>query len=63
MLSIPKFVYDFANYRRATICQNKLMQKDIAAKALSKINNTIHCAEQSYITIDEAMQCILNCFE
>lgn len=63
MFTLPRFVYDFANYRRAAICQNKQMQKDVAEKALSKINNTIHCAEQKDITIEEAMRGIFNCFE
>ena len=38
-------------------------EKEIKEKAIAKVNKVLQLTEESFITIDEGMKLIMNCFE
>lgn len=60
---MERFIKEYANYTKSCIIHNDLMKQDIKQKALERIEKSIKARENGLITINETMECIMNCFE
>ena len=63
MAKIPRFMKEYASYAKQSISNSKLMEKEIREKAIAKIDKVLQLTEEGFITIDEGMKLIMNCFE
>lgn len=63
MNKIPRFVKEYAAYQKRSIKGYDLMKADIKEKAIKKIDRTLIVLERGLITVDEAMNLIMKCFE
>ena len=63
MVKIPRFMKEYANYTKKAVFNSELMNDEIKQKAIKKIDRALHLAKNSFITIDEGMSLIINCFE
>ena len=63
MAKIPRFMKEYANHIKQSISNSELMEKEIKEKAIAKVNKVLQLTEEGFITIDEGMKLIMNCFE
>lgn len=63
MVKIPRFMKEYANYTKKAVFNSELMNDEIKQKAVKKIDRALYLAKNNFITIDEGMSLILNCFE
>lgn len=59
---MKRFVKEYAKYSIDTLKHNELMDKDIKAHAIAKIEKAVKFYECSMITADEAIKLILKKF-
>ena len=59
---MKRFVKEYAKYSIDTLKHNELMDKDIKAHAIAKIEKAVKFYERSMITADEAIKLILEKF-
>ena len=62
-MMVEKFIKDYVEVKKNDILVDDFISKDIREKAIEKINKTLKLRERGYITRDEAISMILNCFE
>ncbi len=60
---MEKFIKEYANYQKKSISNRALMKEEYKEKAYIKINNALSLRGRGLITVDEAIRCILDCFE
>ncbi len=62
-MQVERFIREYANSQKKSISNYALMKEECKEKAYMKINNALSARERGLITVDEAIRCILNCFE
>ena len=60
---MERFIKEYANHKKKVIIENTIMQEEKKKEALKHIENTLNLRNRGFITIDEAMRNILNCFD
>lgn len=63
MNKIPRFVKEYAAYQKRSIKEYDLMRMDYKEKAIKKVDGALRVLEKGLITVDEAMNLIMKCFE
>lgn len=63
MVKIPRFMKEYASYTKKAVFNSELMNDEIKQKAIKKIDRALHLTKNNFITIDEGMSLIINCFE
>ncbi len=62
-MQVERFIREYANSQKKSISNCALMKEEYKEKAYIKINNALSARERGLITVNEAIRCILNCFE
>lgn len=60
---VEKFIKDYADVKKNEIKVNPYIKEEIKERAIEKIDVGIFLKEKGYLTRDEAILVILNCFE
>lgn len=60
---MERFIKEYANYKKKDIQTNNIMLAEIKEKALKNISRAVELRKKGYITVEEAMQIITNCFD
>lgn len=59
---MKRFILEYANYKIKDIKNNSLMREDIKIEAIAKIERVLKLEKIGFMTVDEAIKSILNCF-
>lgn len=59
MSNIPRFVKEYANYRKRKIISDPVMSDQYKQKGISNIDTAVRCLEKGLITVDETIRMIL----
>lgn len=62
-MMVEKFIKDYAEVKKNDILVDDFISEEIREKAIKKIDKTLKLRERGYITRDEAISMIVNCFE
>lgn len=60
---VEKFIKDYAEVRKNDILVDDFISKNIREKAVEKIDKALKFREKGFITREEAILIIVNCFE
>ena len=63
IMMVEKFIKDYAKVKKNDILVDDFISEEIREKAIKKIDKTLKLRERGFITRDEAISMILNCFE
>lgn len=63
MNKVPRFMKEYANFQKQSICNGELIKQDIKDKATENVDKALRIYERGLITVDEAMKLIMNCLE
>ena len=53
---------EYASYTKRSILNSGLMKKEVKDKAVAVVDKALQLTERGFITIDEGMRLIMNCF-
>ena len=62
-MMVEKFIKDYAKVKKNDVLVDDFISEAIREKAIKKIDKTLKMRERGFITRDEAISMILNCFE
>ena len=62
-MMVEKFIKDYAKVKKNDILVDDFISEEIREKAIEKIDKTLKLRERGFITRDETISMILNCFE
>ena len=63
MVKIPRFMKEYANYTKKAIFNSEVMNDEIKQKGIKNIDRALRLTKNNFITTDEGMKLIVNCFE
>ena len=63
MNKIPRFMKEYANFQKQSICNGELIKQEIKDKATENVDKALRTYERGLITINEAMKLIMNCLK
>lgn len=60
MNKVPRFVQEYANFQKRTLDNYDLMRPEIKQAGIDQIDGAVKALKRGLITIDEAMNLIMN---
>lgn len=63
LIMVEKFIKDYAKVKKNEIMIDVKIKEELKDKAIAKINKAVFLRQRAYLTRDEAISMILNCFE
>ena len=62
-MKVERFITEYANSRKRNIIANDLMRENFKTDAIAKIDGAVRARERGFITVDETIRLILECFK